>query len=57
VLVRGVFAIEPVVAVRCQRLIESSDQAMSVILWWYPHRVEGSSMVPAIDRIAFNRDF
>jgi hypothetical protein len=42
VLVRGVFAIEPVVAVRCQRWIESSDQAMSVISWWYPHRVDGA---------------
>jgi len=51
VLVRGVFAIEPVVvAVRCQRSIESSDQAMPVISWWYSHRFDGS-MVPAFDRV------
>jgi hypothetical protein len=56
VLVDGVFAVEPVVVVRCQRSIESSDQAMPVISWWYPHRFN-SSMVLAFDRVALNRVF
>jgi hypothetical protein len=29
-------------------LIESADQAMSVILWWYPHRVEGGTVWPGV---------
>jgi hypothetical protein len=41
-LVGGAFTDEPVVKVRCQRSIESSDQAMSVVSWWYPLRVDGA---------------
>jgi hypothetical protein len=29
---------------------------MPVISWWYPHRFDGS-MVPAFDRVAFDRVF
>jgi hypothetical protein len=39
------------VAVRCQRPIGFSDQAMSVISRWYPHRFDVDSTVSAFDRV------
>src|SRR5437016_5388765 len=52
-LVDGIFAVKPMVAILCQPfivvVIKSADQAMSVISWWYPHRVEGGTVWPGVD--------
>jgi hypothetical protein len=39
-------------------LIESADQAMSVISWWYPHRVEGlllAKVLLVVERVGSRR--